>query len=289
VIDWDYNSGKNAIEFNYRLDSLDPRDPAYSARASVVEKQIPEDQRKQFIQTKQYSDAVNDWHAGREPNRIATALGDQMVQMKKYLDLGDREGALDIAKGGLMKTVNSIQGKDALQLGEQMTKCGMIITGPEYGLQAGGGWLENIGRMLMAKGQSNSDKEKTDISGRIKDAFDLTFNADPDRFYKMSTGIYQAAKETANQHVTRIENMTSPFHAKAMGAVKLPDMSTIEAQQQNRMNPPAPGSIQNPSQMSGNPSPASAGPSAQQLQSIINGGSQFTPEQKAAAARLLNK
>jgi hypothetical protein len=301
-IEWDYNAGKNAINYQYQLGRVDLRDPGASSKISIIDKTNPEDQRKPFNQTEDYKFAQKDWHAGHEPYRIATSLGDQMMQMRKHLDAGDREAALDIAKSGLMKTVNSIQGKDAVSLGEQMTRFGSVITAPEYALQSGGNLLTTIGGYLISKGKM-SEKDGKDVSDKIRDAIDVSFNADPDRFYKMSTGIYEAAKDTANQHVTRIENMTSPFHAKAMGAVKLPDMSLLEARMQNRMNPPGPGAVQNPSPMSGgapviSPKTMTGGAgatgssapavNAQQLQHIID-SPQFTPEQKAAASRLLNK
>lgn len=275
-IDHDFKAAANRIEFNYQMGQLgDMNDTGAATRLSALKERIPESSRKDFIETDLYKNAVQENTSNKERVTMANNLHDQLIRMKAALDAGDMTLAGNIGKTGVMKSVNSLQGKDAVSGGEQSTRYQDLLSLPDILIQSGGGSVLKtiLSRVAMAK-QKGDEKAYNSAISEWNALASKAVEADPERFYRTAYELHNAAVDTASGNVDRVINMTSPFHAeKYLQAVKpkrLPDLVAPTAAPSN-VNPftqTAPVSAGRPAAVSSgstqtSPAPSQATPSGQ--------------------------
>ena len=122
AIDHDFKAAAKRIEYQHQLALIDPNDAGADTRIKLLKERFPEASMKDFVDTQQYRDAVHENSANRERYTIAQNLRDQLLQMRKALDDGDVALAANIGKMGVMRTINSLQGKDIKEFGSTMSK-----------------------------------------------------------------------------------------------------------------------------------------------------------------------
>ena len=122
AIDHDFKAAAKRIEYQHQLALIDPNDAGADTRIKILKERFPEAVMKDFVDTQQYRDAVHENTTNKELYTIAQNLRDQLIRMRKALDDGDVSLAANIGKMGVMKTINSLQGKDIKEFGSTMSK-----------------------------------------------------------------------------------------------------------------------------------------------------------------------
>lgn len=235
AIKHDMNAAANRIEFNHQMGLIDPNDPSKEFKLSILKEQFPEKDRVNFIDTPQYKSAEADWTRNRERYDITNALGDQLIQMRSLLNEGTPEAkrkATDVAKEGIMKTVNSLQGKDAVSLGEQLTRYLPLLSIPDVAAQTGKGMFDlNLWVQKLKQAQGERDEKRQEsLMSQMNDLMGKAFETYPEQFYDTTAKLYNSAADTSNNNAKRAENMTSPYHRQLMQANYIKSMAEKEAE-----------------------------------------------------------
>jgi hypothetical protein len=221
AIDHDFKAAAKRIEFNHQRAMIDPNDTAADTRLKMLNEALPVKERQDFIDTDLYKNAVQENTSNKERVTMANNLHDQLLKMKAAIDKGDMVLAANIGKTGLMKSVNSMQGKDAVSPSEQNTRYQDLLSFPDILIQNTQGQSvaqQLLSRMAIAYGKDK--KEFNSLSDQFTGLIKGSIEADPVQFYKTVYELHNAAVDTADRNVDRVVNMTSPYHAKLMQANK---------------------------------------------------------------------
>jgi hypothetical protein len=221
AIEHDFKAAAKRIDFNHQLSLLNPQDPGFDGQVKLINERMPAKERQDFVDTDLYKNAVHENTSNKERVTMADALHDQLLRMKAALDAGDKTLAANIGKTGVMKTINSLQGKDAVSASEQSTRYQDLLSLPDIVIQNSQGQsiLQQLAsRMAIAYGKDK--KEFNNLSDQFNGLVKGSIEADPENFYKTAYELHNAAATTAERNVDRVISMTSPYHAKRMQANK---------------------------------------------------------------------
>lgn len=262
----DFQAQRHEILFQTKLQDLNPNDPAFENKLKALKEEFPAETRKPFIHTELYKQVEKDNADNKERVTMANNLYDQLTRMKVALDAGDRELAASIGKTGVMKSINSLQGKDAVSASEQSTRYQDLLSLPDIYIQSevGQSMLKQfLSRMAMAK-QSGDTNEYQSAMQKFNALVEKSIEAHPDKFYKTAYQLHNAAADTADRLVDRVIRASSPLHAQrylqAEKPLRLPsDTITLSSQQPN---PYAAGMPTAGGSAASKGAPASAAPAA---------------------------
>lgn len=219
AIDHDFKAARKRIEYQHQLSLIDPNDAAADTRIKILKEKFPEGGMKDFVDTPQYRDAIHENTSNKERYTMAQNLRDQLLEMRKALDAGDFALAANIGKTGIMKSINSLQGKDAVSSGEQSTRYQDLLSLPDILIQSGDQSVAKtiFSRLAMAV-QKNDRKEFESATAKWNELYAKSIEADPENFYRTAARLHSAAADTIDDNVKRIIGMSSPYHAKLMQA-----------------------------------------------------------------------
>jgi len=237
AIDHDFKAAAKRIEFNHQRSMIDPNDTAADTRLKMLNEAIPVRERQDFIDTDLYKNVVQENTSNKERVTMANNLHDQLIKMKAALDKGDMLLAANIGKTGVMKSTNSMQGKDAVSPSEQSTRYQDLLSFPDILIQNQQGQSVSkqlLSRMAMAFGKDQ--KEFNSLSEKFNGLIAGAIEADPANFYKTVYELHNAAVDTATRNVERVRDMSSPYHAKLLQAnppLRLPAEAALGTQMVN--------------------------------------------------------
>lgn len=197
----------------------------------VLESRVNPEHLKPFEQTPNYTMAVERAKTLQDKNATAITLGSQLFTMNKLMDEGKKQDAIDLAKGGIAKTINSIISPDALAIGEIIFKAPSLTSAAQLNVLQNAnpfsirGWalkaFEQLGEDEFKKLRKDISSGKTSTVDAITGILKKASEADPDTFLKMGVNIYNSSAEGYNGQVDDIARRTSPMHASSMGARRL--------------------------------------------------------------------
>jgi hypothetical protein len=219
----DFSAAAKRIQYNHQLSLIDPNDPSADTRIKMLNERFPAKERLDFKDTDGFKAVIAAYNDNSERVTMANNLHDQLMKMKDAFDRGDKTLAANIGKTGVMKSINSLQGKDAVSSGEQSTRYQDLLSLPDILIQSGeGGFLKTVlSRVAMAKQKGDSKAYNSAIS-EWNALVSKAVEADPERFFKTAYQLHNAAVKTANDGVQRVIDMSSPYHAEKILKVQRP-------------------------------------------------------------------
>lgn len=148
-----------------------------------------------------------------EKSRTTQVLGTQLDEMRKYLDAGDKQGALTFAKEVMAKTVNSLISPDAVSIGEAFMRYPALLNAPEMAML--GDRKNGLTNTILTRlsGMSADELKKLNVLGALKKAY----NADPEAFYEATAHAYNASAIPFNNELHTVVQRTNPKYAFDMG------------------------------------------------------------------------
>ena len=177
-----------------------------------------------FNLSPEYKSAQDSVDNIKQKSRTTETLGAQLDAMRKYLDAGDKQGALTFAKEVMAKTVNSLISPDAVSIGEAFMRYPALLNAPEMAL-LGGNKTGMTSAILVKLSSMNPDQlKKLDVLGALKNAY----NADPEAFYEATAHAYNASAIPFNNEMQTVIERTSPKYAFDMGVRPL-DMFEVRS------------------------------------------------------------
>jgi hypothetical protein len=279
----DFAAAAKRIQYQHQLSLIDPNDPSADTRIKMLNEKFPAKERLDFKDTDDFKTVVAAYNDNNERVTMANNLHDQLLKMKDALDRGDKTLAANIGKTGVMKSINSLQGKDAVSSSEQSTRYQDLLSLPDILIQSGeGGLLKTVlSRVAMAKQKGDSKAYNSAIS-EWNSLASKAVESDPERFFRTAYDLHNAAVETASRGVDRVVNMSSPYHAEKILKVQRPlVLPEITPSSASAVAPPS------ASQYAQTAPAVSVGPSGKTT--ILTGTSQAAPQQQqpqqAAPAR----
>jgi hypothetical protein len=234
AIEHDFNAAAKRIQFNHQLSLINPTDAGADTRIKLLNERMPAKERQDFVDTDLFKSAEQENTSNKERVTMANNLYDQLLKMKSALDSGDNALAANIGKTGIMKSINSLQGKDAVSPSEQATRYQELLSLPDLLIQntTGQSTLNTlIQRMAMTYQKDN--KSYNNAADQLNALAKGAIEADPSRFYRIAYELHNAAADTASRNVERVVKRTSPYHAKLMQAnmpQRLPEQAAPTAQ-----------------------------------------------------------
>lgn len=240
-IDHDFKAAAKRVEYNHQLSLLNPNDTGFEGNLKILDSKMPAKERQDFVDTDQFKNAVQTNTSNKERVTMANSLHDQLIKMKTALDAGDKVLAANIGKTGVMKTINSLQGKDAVSSGEQSTRYQDLLSLPDILIQQGEGQSPLkalVNRMAMS--YQKDPKEYKNLQDKFNGLVTGAIEADPDRFYKTAYELHNAAADTSDRLVDKVIGMTSPYHAKRLLQADKPVRLPVEAAPVAPTNAPSP-------------------------------------------------
>jgi hypothetical protein len=166
-----------------------------------------------FNLSPEYKTAQDSVDKINEKSRTTQTLGTQLDVMRKYLDAGDKQGALTFAKEVMAKTVNSLISSDAVSIGEAFMRYPTLLNAPEMAML--GDRKNGLTNTILTRlsGMSADELKKLNVLGALKKAY----NADPEAFYEATAHAYNASAIPFNNEMHTVIERTSPKHAFDMG------------------------------------------------------------------------
>ena len=203
------------------LAEINPTDADFEGKIKLLDKQFPAEGRKTFMETDAYKQVEKQSFDNKERVTMANNLYDQLLKMKAAIDARDLTLAANIGKTGVMKSVNSMQGKDAVSGGEQSTRYQDLLSLPDILIQSGDkSMLKTImSRMAMAK-QKGDNKTYNSALSEWNALATQALDADPVNFYRTAYKLHNAAVDTASRNVDNVIRASSPYHARQLQAEK---------------------------------------------------------------------
>ena len=231
----DFDAQTRNIRYQSLLKEIDPNDAGADVRIKMLDKQIPPESRSFFIDTPQYKQVEKQAFDNKERVTMANNLHDQLLRMKAALDAGDKTLAANIGKTGVMKSINSLQGKDAVSSSEQSTRYQDLLSLPDILIQSGDSSILKtvMSRVAMAKQKGDSKAYNSAIS-EWNALATQSLEADPMRFFKTAYQLHDAAVDTATRNVESVINASSPYHARQLQAdfpLRLPPETVVISSQ----------------------------------------------------------
>ena len=231
----DFDAQARNITYQSRLKDIDPNDAGADVRIKMLDKEIPPESRVAFIETPQYKQVEKQAFDNKERVTMANNLHDQLLKMKAALDAGDKTLAANIGKTGVMKSINSLQGKDAVSSSEQSTRYQDLLSLPDILIQSGDSSILKtvMSRVAMAKQKGDSKAYNSAIS-EWNALATQSLEADPMRFFKTAYQLHDAAVDTATRNVESVINASSPYHARQLQAdfpLRLPPETVVISSQ----------------------------------------------------------
>jgi hypothetical protein len=166
-----------------------------------------------FNLSPEYKTAQDSVDKINEKSRTTQVLGTQLDEMRKYLDAGNKQGALTFAKEVMAKTVNSLISPDAVSIGEAFMRYPALLNAPEMAML--GDRKNGLTNTILTRlsGMPADELKKLNVLGALKKAY----NADPEAFYEATAHAYNASAIPFNNELHTVIERTNPKYAFDMG------------------------------------------------------------------------